>query len=200
MNAFFAAALNGSALAFEDKAKADDTISLKGFKAAMLYADEQQGRLGTVTAAVAKGDRPASAVPGAKPEPVLRLLDIPKVGEAPEPVGKAVSAFHRRTVSKQDCSNLEDKGSESFTVGSASLGKGRWLVESDCWRAAYQAGTVMYLHAGGKVEAAPFEKLDTKSGRLAIKRGRQPHERRLRDSGGNLRFRQGPRRRRLRRR
>jgi hypothetical protein len=45
------------------------SVSLKGVSAALLYMDEQQGRLGTVTALVRTGPKPASAVPPPPPLP-----------------------------------------------------------------------------------------------------------------------------------
>ena len=44
-------------------------VSLSGAAAAFLWIDERQGRLGTTTALVRKGDRPASAVPAAPTAP-----------------------------------------------------------------------------------------------------------------------------------
>ena len=46
-------------------------ISLTGAAASLLWIDEHQGRLGTTTALIRKGSRPASAVPGAPPAPVV---------------------------------------------------------------------------------------------------------------------------------
>ena len=46
-------------------------ISLSGASAALLWIDEQQKRLGTVTALVRRGDRPQSAVPAPPPRPVV---------------------------------------------------------------------------------------------------------------------------------
>lgn len=52
-------------------APVEATISLDGATATLLWLDEQQGRLGTVTALVRRGDKPASAVPPVPPLPVI---------------------------------------------------------------------------------------------------------------------------------
>lgn len=65
------AARNGTLLTI----RAGDTemgqVSLAGMVAALRYADDQQKRVGTVTAMVAKGAAPASSVPAPPPAPVL---------------------------------------------------------------------------------------------------------------------------------
>jgi hypothetical protein len=46
-------------------------ISLSGFAAAMLWIDEQQKRVRTVTAVIGRGDKPASAIPALPVAPVV---------------------------------------------------------------------------------------------------------------------------------
>ncbi|HAV49109.1 MULTISPECIES: DUF1176 domain-containing protein [unclassified Brevundimonas] len=46
-------------------------VSVSGISAALLWIDERQGRLGTVTALIRKGDAPASTVPAAPTLPVV---------------------------------------------------------------------------------------------------------------------------------
>lgn len=55
-------------------------ISLNGAAASLLWIDEQQGRLGTTTALVRKGDRPASSRSAAPPAP--RVVAAPAVSQA----------------------------------------------------------------------------------------------------------------------
>lgn len=55
-------------------------ISLSGAAASLLWIDEHQGRLGTTTALIRKGSRPASSVPAAAPAP--RLVPAPAVSQA----------------------------------------------------------------------------------------------------------------------
>jgi len=169
-----ASALDGAFLTFDEKAKDSERISLQGFKAAMLFIDEQQGRVGTTTAIVAKGDKPAASVPSARPLPLLPLKDIPKAGSPDESIEKAIIDFHRQQAKRHDCSNLPAE--EPSVLSSAPLERKGWLLEVDCWRAAYQAGTVLYLftyeNRYAAAEFAPIETLDTKMGRVSISRGR----------------------------
>ena len=55
-------------------------ISLSGAAASLLWIDEHQGRLGTTTALIRKGSRPASAAPAATPPP--RVTPAPAVSQA----------------------------------------------------------------------------------------------------------------------
>jgi len=70
-------------------------ISLSGFAAAMLWIDEQQKRVGTVTAVIGRGDKPASAVP---PLPAARTVRTAKLatGAAPKTAPAAVLALARK--------------------------------------------------------------------------------------------------------
>lgn len=61
--------------------------SLSGLNAALLYMDDQQKRLGTVTALVRKGTKPASAVPAAPVLPAIASPATPKL--APRTLTKA---------------------------------------------------------------------------------------------------------------
>lgn len=54
-------------------------ISLTGAAASLLWIDEHQGRLGTTTALIRKGSRPASAVPAAPTPP--RIVPAPPVSQ-----------------------------------------------------------------------------------------------------------------------
>ena len=70
--AFVAALAAGRSAAVTDAAgKKLGALSVAGLSAALLYMDEKQGRLGTVTALVRKGPAPASAVPPAPALPVI---------------------------------------------------------------------------------------------------------------------------------
>lgn len=55
-------------------------ISLSGAAASLLWIDEQQGRLGTSTALLRRGSRPASSVPAAAAAPVI--VAAPPVSQA----------------------------------------------------------------------------------------------------------------------
>jgi hypothetical protein len=52
-------------------------ISLSGMVAALLWMDDQQKRVGTVTALVGRGDKPAAAVPAPPAPPVVTTVKVP---------------------------------------------------------------------------------------------------------------------------
>jgi hypothetical protein len=62
-------------------------ISPTGASAALLYMDDQQGRVGTVTALTRPGPRPASAVPPPPPYPVVHAA--PRSAKPPRRMAKA---------------------------------------------------------------------------------------------------------------
>jgi uncharacterized protein DUF1176 len=70
-------------------------ISLAGFAAAALWIDEQQKRVGTVTALVGRGDKPASAVPPLPAAPVVRTAKLAS-GPAPTRAPATVLAMAQK--------------------------------------------------------------------------------------------------------
>ena len=68
-------------------------VPLTGAAAALLWIDERQGRLGTTTALIRKGDKPASAVPEAAPPP--RVVAAPRVPQTqlPEAMPRSLSSL-----------------------------------------------------------------------------------------------------------
>ncbi len=81
-------------------------ISLSGLAAALLWIDDQQKRVGTVTALVGRGDKPAAAVPALPAPPVVVAAKrgtgaVPK--KAPAAVlAKARAACEDKTLSEPD--------------------------------------------------------------------------------------------------
>jgi hypothetical protein len=63
-----------------DPAKSE--ISLSGLAAALLWIDDQQKRVGTVTALIGRGDKPAAAVP---PVPTMPVVTAAKRATGPVP-------------------------------------------------------------------------------------------------------------------
>lgn len=70
-------------------------ISLAGFAAAALWIDEQQKRVGTVTALIGHGDKPASAVPALPAAPVVRTAKL-STRPAPKQAPAAVLAMAKK--------------------------------------------------------------------------------------------------------
>lgn len=77
LNSFLAHIQEGDALTLE---KGTQVISLRGLKAALLFIDDQQKRVGSETAWISKGDDPALSVP---PAPALK--SVAKVNPTPTP-------------------------------------------------------------------------------------------------------------------
>jgi hypothetical protein len=128
------------------------SVSLKGVSAALLYMDEQQRRLGTVTALVRPGARPASAVP---PPPAL-----PKVTAAAGSSRKvALTARETAALRKRfGCAIDEVGGPDEKEVD--PLGQDR-LVLLACGAGAYNVTYVpLVVPAKGGVAAARHPAFD----------------------------------------
>ena len=82
-------------------------ISLTGGAAAMLWMDDQQKRVGTVTALVSRGDKPATAVPPPPAPPVVTAAKIPP-GPKPDKAPAAVIAKARAVCQDKKASEAED--------------------------------------------------------------------------------------------
>lgn len=158
---------NAAKVTFPGADKKDGAVSLDGFKAAMRWLDDQQGRAGTVDALVAKGPKPATAVPKAQPVPRLAPLAF-KPGEDKRH-GKTVLEHHRTKTSEDLCD--DDDRSETATPPTGTrIGPNHVLYEIPCWKAAYQAGSLYYVvDQRGAVSLAPIEWLDNKTGKVTVK-------------------------------
>ncbi|NJD05544.1 MAG: DUF1176 domain-containing protein [Methylococcaceae bacterium] len=116
------------------------TLSLAGIKAALLYMDDQQGRVGTATALIKKGPKPDSAVPPAKPTPLVKVAKLP-----PQPAeGSALIAAVLKEVQERDCWTEMPDESDPFTQ-IAWLSADRVLVLRECMRGAYQGSSSAWI-------------------------------------------------------
>jgi Protein of unknown function (DUF1176) len=86
---------------------ASSEISLSGLAAALLWMDEQQKRVGTVTALIGRGDKPASAVPAVPAAPVI-LAAKRAGGPAPNKAPAAVLAKARAVCEDKKISETAD--------------------------------------------------------------------------------------------
>lgn len=173
-----AAMVAGSALRVDDATSVVGIVSLKGSAAALRFIDAEQGRAGTVTAAVAKGPRPAATVPLALPMPVVRFV---RPGGTPAPF----PATARRALDKaSECGSVyEGSTGDLPEVERHVLGGGRTLVLLPCGSGAYNFSSRPYiLAAGSRPAPAAFDaptgmapegppelvnaRFDDKSGRL----------------------------------
>lgn len=111
-------------------------VSLAGVSAALRWMDDRQKRAGGVTALIAKGPAPASAVPAPPLAPLIRpakpvsqagLTDTP-----PAAVKARIKSFDCQT------QTLEDPSSARLAPGVVL-----WVIP--CWVGAYQIGSVLVL-------------------------------------------------------
>jgi uncharacterized protein DUF1176 len=130
------------------------TVSLAGAKAALLYMDERQRRVGTVTALARPGAKPASAVPAPPPLPVVHA--VPLSSAPPVAPGAARIAALRK---QHGCTIDEVGGPDDVEV--AALGPDRSLVLLACGSGAYNVSFVPFIaeRRGGRLDIrpAPFD-------------------------------------------
>lgn len=149
-----AAMATGRALTLADaKGKPLGNISLAGASASLRYIDAEQGRAGTVSAAVAKGDRPAAQVPAAPATPVIVAPALS--GDATTPTKAQLAAMRR--VARCEERMAED----TWTVKTGAVGGGATLVLLPCSAGAYNEIDALFVIRDGKV--APAE-VDAPSG------------------------------------
>lgn len=142
---------NGKQLALVDSTGVAARVSLAGSSASLRHIDADQGRAGTVTAIVARGAKPASAVPAAPaPEKVAALR--------PSGMPATVSKAMRATLEKQsDCDGLYEGVETVPDVDTFALGGGKTLALLPCGAGAYNYSTVAFILAGGKAMRASFD-------------------------------------------
>lgn len=124
-------------------------ISLAGSSAALRFIDAEQGRAGTVTAAVAKGARPASAVPAATAAPVIARIKPGGTAMVIPPVLK-VALFTQSECKDNYEADLPD-------IEAHALGGGATLALVPCGAGAYNFLTVPYVIQGGNPVIARFD-------------------------------------------
>lgn len=174
--ALLAAIPRGEAVELKAGERVVATVSLSGASAALRWMDDRQKRVGGVTALVAKGSAPASAVPRAPAAPRVRpaaavsqdgLTDTP-----PPAVLQRIKSF--------DCQAQPPEGPTS-----SRLARGVILWEIPCWVGAYQISSVLVLadEKGGNVRLADLGGNDAggdPDGRaMATSADYDPKERRL---------------------
>jgi hypothetical protein len=130
------------------------TVTLKGASAALLYMDERQGRVGTGTALVRPGPKPASAVPAPPPLPVVRSAVA--AGARPLAFAAARIAALRKSLG---CEIGEVGGPEHHEI--FALDARRSLLLLACGSGAYNLSFVPVLaEAAGatiRTRLAPFD-------------------------------------------
>ena len=126
------------------------TVSLEGASAALLYMDDRQQRVGTVTALVRPGAKPASAVPSPPAIPVVRAVPITR--SPPIALGSArIKALRKQ----HGCAIDEVGGPDSAEVH--ALGANQSLVLLACGSGAYNVSHVPFVatRRGRAIDIAP---------------------------------------------
>ncbi len=137
--AFIRAIRDGAKLADSD-AKDAPFVSLDGMKAALLLADDDQGRLGNVTALVRVGVKPASAVLPALPVPVVHARPTADNLPGPAAFAAAVRRGARAVLKAHDCeaeaASIDEAHALDATTALAMIG---------CIEGAYQASVITFI-------------------------------------------------------
>lgn len=126
------------------------SISLAGASAIMLWIDEQQGRLGTSTALVRRGEK--------SPQAVAAAVELPHLlGKATEPLGPEdaapLGADVRASLPADACEPLDPESGmrdEAWSVDD------RALVKVLCYGGAYNFGSSWFLVDGDTITPLAF--------------------------------------------
>ncbi|MES2058483.1 MAG: DUF1176 domain-containing protein [Pseudomonadota bacterium] len=134
------------------------TLSPNGLAAALRQIDTAQGRDGGVTALVAKGAKPASAVPAA---PILpMIIAMRPSGQAARPTAQQITALARSAKCHVD-PTIPGKA-DAF-----ALGADKALVLVQCVAAVYNISYAVFIIDNGKPRPARFDS-PTGSGEATI--------------------------------
>ena len=136
---FLRAAAKGDVVTLESGIAVYATARMNGFSAALRAMDAAQRRAGTVTAIVARGHGPASAVPAPPEAPTIHAR---KPGKAePRPLTEAEKTkLLKDSESDEDYADNPNKEFEMAMVDDSTL-----LVLVPTWSGAYNYGTVPML-------------------------------------------------------
>lgn len=149
------AARNGTTLSIRHGDNELGVVSLAGMVAALRYVDDQQRRAGTVTAMVAKGAAPLTAVPPQPAPPVIRRAPaVAQTGLAAKP-----PASIKALMAKAECDADQEFASSEPEVHRLSADKVLWQVP--CWSGAYNFSSLLVIvdNKGGGPRVAPLEGL-----------------------------------------
>ena len=133
-----AAMANGRIMAALAAGRTIATVSLKGASAALRYIDAVQGRAGTVTASVAKGLKPASAVLAPLAAPVIVAVT---------PGGTPASATVEQLAAMRQAAGC-DSADVSDRPEHYALGRGKTLLLLPCSSGAYNLSSALFVLDG----------------------------------------------------
>jgi len=138
-----AAILAGDTIEVEVQGKMIGAVSLSGSSAALRWIDDRQGRAGTVTALVAKGPKPRSAVPAERFAPVI-ALGAP-VGQDNLPTTFPAALANRADVKACKEEQADPDGDFGGPEAQARLTANEYLWAIPCGRGAYNFSSLMII-------------------------------------------------------
>lgn len=144
--------------------------SLSGAVAALLWIDEQQGRLGTADALIRKGANPATQAPQAKPLPVVTTMPTAGLPALTPARVKAMTTALRARVAKTD-PDCEDTESLREMDRAVALSRSENLVMLSCFGGAYNYATGFWIMPGadaGKARKLAFQRPGKPTGNRLI--------------------------------
>ena len=149
-------------------------LSDQGAAAVLLKMDEFQGRLGTPSALIRKGNRDESAVLPELPKPEIAIpfkeQDNQPLAQLPKAQSAALLAELKRTTKTDACEMLFEKGDAAPELGIYRLSAGKLLASTSCWQAAYNEGDGYWVindHAPFKPVAVTLSGSSFEHGRIA---------------------------------
>ena len=148
------AARNGTLLSVRAGDKDLGQVSLAGMVAALRYVDDQQKRVGTVTAMVAKGSGPAAGVPAPPPLPIVHPAPaIAQTGLPSKPPPAVAALAHK---AECDVEPGSEGKPEAFRLSADKV-----LWQMPCGGGAYNFSSLfVVVDKNGRAGLAPLENVD----------------------------------------
>lgn len=119
------------------------SVSLSGAAAAFLWIDERQGRLGTTTALIRRGDRPASAVPAAPAAPRLQVAAAVPQNNLPQAASLPRALTNMESVKACQSEFVSGGTSDDNTV--SRLGPDQLMWQIPCGSGAYNFSQAYFI-------------------------------------------------------
>jgi len=164
------AARNGTVLSIRLEDNEVGVVSLAGMVAALRKVDDEQKRIDTVTAMVAKGPKPASAVPPQPALPVVRAAPAVAQGGLPAKPPAGVKAL----ATKAECDIEQEFDTRKPEAHRLSADAVLWQIP--CGAGAYNY-TSLFIIADNKGGGARLAPLDGADDSLAVNAEYDPQTR-----------------------
>lgn len=138
---------------FDARGKEVAHVSLSGLNAALLYMDDQQKRVGSVTALIRKGAKPAAAIPAPPALPVINVPAVPRL--AAKSLRKADIARILKTL---ECGEPEGTDAALPTYARLDARTSLAMIPWPCGNGAYNYFTyALTVDNAGKATPAKFD-------------------------------------------